>query len=190
MTGRPPTRRVCTGSCTSRFGRAAEFALSQVPSPRRALDVGSCTGYVPRELAARLPHAEEFLGIDAAPKMATTAREATSDPRVTFAHGTAEDLPAGDAGYDLVVSTTSFDHWADQALGIRECARVLAPGGTLELTDQFSNLLWPSLLAGRRAKARTRERATRLITAAGLARPEWHHCYAVIIQTAIAVRQP
>jgi hypothetical protein len=87
-----------------------------------------------------------------------------------------------------VVSTTSFDHWTDQGAGIRECARALAPGGTLVLTDQFSNLLWPTMLGRRRGKARTRSRATRLITAAGLRDPQWHPCYAVIIQSVTAVK--
>jgi SAM-dependent methyltransferase len=57
------------------------------------------------------------------------------------------------ATFDLVVSTTSFDHWADQQAGLAECARVLAPGGCLVLADLFSALLLPTLLAGRRGKA-------------------------------------
>jgi ubiquinone/menaquinone biosynthesis C-methylase UbiE len=88
----------------------------------------------------------------------------------------------------VVVSTTSFDHWADQAAGIRECARVLAPGGALVLTDQFSNLQWPTMRGSRLGKARTRSRATRLITAAGLRDPQWHRCYAVIIQSVTSVK--
>jgi ubiquinone/menaquinone biosynthesis C-methylase UbiE len=100
--------------------------------------------------------------------------------------GAAERLPWPDATFDLVVSTTSFDHWADQQQGLAECARVLAPGGCLVLADQFSVLLLPTLLAGRRGKARTKRRATRLLTAAGLRSPHWHRCYAVIIQAVTA----
>ena len=62
----------------------------------------------------------------------------------------------------------------------------LAAGGHLVLADLFSPLLWPTLLAGRRGKARTRARATRLITAAGFSSPRWHHVYAAIIQAATA----
>ena len=87
-----------------------------------------------------------------------------------------------------MVSTTSFDHWADQGAGLAECARVLAPGGRLVLADQFSLLLWPTLLFGRRGKARTRARATRLVTAAGFRGPRWHRVYAGIIQAVTAVR--
>ena len=43
----------------------------------------------------------------------------------------AERLPFADASFDLVVSAMSFDHWADQELGLAECARVLRPGGSL-----------------------------------------------------------
>jgi len=79
---------------------------------------------------------------------------------------------------------------ADQAAGIRGCARSLAPGGTLVLTDQFSALRWPTVLLGRRrGKARTRSRATTLITAAGLRDPQWRRCYAVIIASVTAVKE-
>jgi ubiquinone/menaquinone biosynthesis C-methylase UbiE len=87
-----------------------------------------------------------------------------------------------------VVSTTSFDHWADQRAGLAQCARVLAPGGCLVLADLFSVLLLPTLLAGRRDKARTRRRATRLVTAAGLRSPQWHRLYAVIVQAVMAIK--
>lgn len=169
-------------------GRVAELALSRAPAPRRVLDVGCGTGYVLRQLAARLPRASEFLGVDPAPRMIEVARSASSDERLNFTRGAAERLPADDCAYDLVVSTTSFDHWSDQAAGIRECARVLAPGGALVLTDLFSNLLWPTMLGSRRGKARTRSRATRLISAAGLRDPQWHPCLPVIIQSVTAVK--
>lgn len=169
--------------------RVVRLALSRVPAPERVLDVGCGTGYVLRQLAGRLPDTTAFLGVDAAPKMIEVARNNTADERVRYAHGTAENLPAADAAFDLVLTTTSFDHWEDQAKGVAECARVLRPGGTLVLTDLFSALLWPTLLpASRRGKARTRSRATRLITAAGLRDPRWHRCYALIIQSVTAVR--
>ena len=168
--------------------RVVELALSCRPAPRRVLDVGCGTGYVLRRLAARLPGASEFLGVDPAPSMIEVARAASADERLNFVRGTAERLPADESAYDLVLSTTSFDHWMDQAAGIRECARALAPGGILVLTDQFSNLLRPTMLGSRRGKARTRSRATRLVIAAGLRNPQWHRCYAVIIWSVTAVK--
>ena len=96
-----------------------------------------------------------------------------------FAVGTAERLPWAAVTFDLVVGTTSFDHWADQRAGLAQCARVLAPGGCLVLAAPFSVLL-PTLLAGRRGKARTKRRATQLLTATGLHSPQWHRLYTVV----------
>jgi ubiquinone/menaquinone biosynthesis C-methylase UbiE len=166
--------------------RTADLALAQVPAPHRVLDVGCGTGYLLRRLAARAPDAAELAGIDPAAEMVQAARRATADPRARFLAGTAEHLPEPDGAFDLVVSTTSFDHWADQQAGLRECARVMAPGGRLVLVDQFSPLYLPTLIGSRRGKARTRGRATRLLTRAGFQPPEWRVLYAVIIGAATA----
>ena len=161
--------------------RTVHLALAQVPAPRRVLDVGSGTGYLLRQLAARAPEAVELVGVDAAAQMVRVAQESAADPRAPLPgrHRRAPARP--DGTFDLVVSTTSFDHWADQQAGLRECARVLAPGGRLVLVDQFSPLYLPTLIGSRRGKARTRRRATRLLARAGFRSLEWHVLYAVII---------
>jgi ubiquinone/menaquinone biosynthesis C-methylase UbiE len=168
--------------------RTADLALTCVPTPRRILDVGCGTGYLLGRLAARAPRAEALAGIDAAPAMIGVATGAAADSRLRLVVGAAERLPWPAGTFDLVVSTTSFDHWVDQRAGLVQCARVLAPGGCLILADLFSALLLPTLLAGRRGKARTKRRATRLVTAAGLHSPQWHRLYAVIIQAVTATK--
>jgi ubiquinone/menaquinone biosynthesis C-methylase UbiE len=168
--------------------RTADLALSRCPAPRRILDVGCGTGYLLRELAARVPAAAELAGIDAAPAMIETASAASRDSRLRFSEAVAERIPFLAETFDLVVSTTSFDHWADQQAGLTECARVLTPGGHLVLVDQFSAWLWPTTLLRRRDKARTKLRATRLLAAAGFRSPQWHHLYAVIIQAVTVTR--
>lgn len=187
--------------------RAVRIALAVAPGAERVLDVGSGTGYALRRLAEALPGAQELTGVDAAPDMVRVANEASgvgeaaklvgaagisggkSDGRVRFIQGTAEDLPLPDAAVDLVISTTSFDHWQDQGAGLAECARVLAPGGHLVLSDLFSLLLGPTLLGARRHKARTKGRANRLIAAAGLRDPRWHRLAGPIVQTVTATKQ-
>jgi ubiquinone/menaquinone biosynthesis C-methylase UbiE len=119
--------------------------------------------------------------------MTAMAAAAENDPRLCFDTGVAERLPYPDAQFDLAVSTTSFDHWADQQAGLREAARVLARGGHLVLVDLFSPLLAPTLINDRRSKARTRHRADRLLQEAGFTAPIWHKLYTPIINAVVAV---
>ena len=168
--------------------RVCGFALKASPEPRWILDVGCGTGHLLGLLAEACPGAVELVGVDPAPSMVEVARSRARDPRIVFSAGAAEQLPLPDARFDLVVSTTSFDHWADQARGLGECRRVLRPGGCLTLADQFSNWLLPTVLLGRRGKARTVRRASRLVAAAGFTSLEWHDVYASFIRAVTATR--
>jgi ubiquinone/menaquinone biosynthesis C-methylase UbiE len=173
--------------------RTADLALSApdgMGAPQRILDVGCGTGYLLRLLADRCPNALALVGVDPAPAMVRVAEAAATDQRLRFYAGVvAEHLPFPNGSFNLVVSTTSFDHWSDQAAGLAECARVLAPAARLVLVDQFSVLLAPTLLFGRRGKARTRRRTDRLLNVAGLRPLSWDRLYAVVIQAVVATRQ-
>jgi ubiquinone/menaquinone biosynthesis C-methylase UbiE len=166
--------------------RTVDLALARCPAPDRVLDIGCGTGLLLRELATRLPGAAVLTGIDPAAGMIEEARAKSADPRLTYTAGVAERLPFADASFDLVITTTSFDHWADQLAGLTECRRVLAPGGLFVLTDQCSAWLMPTLAGSRRGRARTPLRATRLLAAAGFRSVRWHRLYAMIIRTVTA----
>ena len=166
--------------------RTVDVALARCPAPDRVLDVGCGTGLLLRELARRLPAATALTGVDAASGMVSQARARVGDPRLNFVPGAAERLPFGDAAFDLVISTTSFDHWADQRAGLAECRRVLAPGGLFVLTDVCSAWLLPTLVGTRGNRARTPLRATKLLAAAGFRSVTWHRLYAVIVRTVTA----
>ena len=167
--------------------RTARLAIATAAPPRRVLDVGCGTGYLLRRLAGHFRDAE-LAGIDAAPRMIEIANSLGNDRRLRFAVGVAEQLPYPDRTFDLIVSTTSFDHWSDQQAGLLECARVLRAGGHVVLVDQFSGLLIPTLLTRRRGKARTPWLANRLLARAGFRDLEWHNVYAVIIKAVTATR--
>jgi len=169
--------------------RTVELALSLGPAPRRVLDVGCGTGVLLRELSRRLPEARELTGIDPAAAMIETASAGgdaadgpgrAADTRLRYQRGRAERLPFDDASFDLVISTTSFDHWADQGAGLAECHRVLVPGGRLVLTDLFSMALLPTLIGARSDRARTQLRATKLLATAGFRSVVWHRLYAEV----------
>jgi ubiquinone/menaquinone biosynthesis C-methylase UbiE len=166
--------------------RTADLALISGDAPRRLLHVGCGAGFLLRLLATRLPEAERLLGIDAAAGMIAAANSLANDTRLSFSEGVAEKLPFPDESFDLVVSSTSFDHWEDQGAGLGECAQVLASTGHLVLTDLFSPLLVPTLLVARRDRARTKHRAEALLKTTGFRDKEWHSLYSLIIGTVVA----
>jgi len=168
--------------------RTAELAVSAGGRPTRVLDVGCGTGLVLRQVAARLPRAEVLVGIDPAPTMVEVARRTGTDARLRFECGVAEHLPFEDASFDLVVSATSFDHWKDQRAGLAECARVLAPGAPLVLTDLISLWLFPATVLGHRDRARTRRRVRPLLREAGFSAARWHRLYALLLMSVVATR--
>ena len=109
-----------------------DLSAAEVPSPTEILDVGCGTGRLLRAADERFPGAR-LEGIDAAEGMIEQAR--ASGGRANFQLATAESIPFPDAQFDLVFSTMTFHHWADQQKGISEIARVLKPGGRWVLAD-------------------------------------------------------
>lgn len=128
-------------------------AAMLVPAPRAILDIGCGTGVFLRLAAARFP-AAELTGVDAAAGMIEAARAASpADLDVHFVQAEAERLPLPSAAFDLVVTTMSFHHWADQPEALREVRRVLTPEGAFVLADALPNG-WLRWVMARRGHAR------------------------------------
>jgi ubiquinone/menaquinone biosynthesis C-methylase UbiE len=100
--------------------------------PRDIIDVGCGTGRLLRAAAARWPHAQLF-GVDPAEKMISEAKRFNSG--AIFKVAPAESIPFLDQAADLVLSSLSFHHWADQRKALQEIARVLRHGGRFCLAD-------------------------------------------------------
>lgn len=60
----------------------------------------------------------------------------------------AERIPFADRTFDVVISVLRYHCWADHEEGLREIARVLAPGGALVLADRTAPDPVESLVAG------------------------------------------
>jgi ubiquinone/menaquinone biosynthesis C-methylase UbiE len=167
--------------------RVVEIVLDGAPGASAVLDVGCGTGYLLRRLAARLPEATRLEGVDPAPTMVEVARaSAGDDERLHFQPGVAEQLPFSDREFDLVISTTSFDHWADQRAGLAECRRVMTRGGRFVLADQFSALLAPTMLVGHRGRARTADATKVLLREVGFRGLKWHRLGLVLVKAVSA----
>jgi ubiquinone/menaquinone biosynthesis C-methylase UbiE len=159
--------------------RTAEIALQAVPAPGAVLDVGCGTGVLLRLLAERVPGHAPLHGVDPSPAMISAGRAVRDlDSRVRLVEAAAEDLPFPDDRFDLVVSSVSFDHWADQSRGLHEAARVLAPEGRLVLADLFAGWLAVTTWVGR-PRARTPVAAERLLTRARLRPVIWRRVYSL-----------
>lgn len=129
------------GSYDHRHHRYNELTLTQalealrLSGTERVLDVGCGTGELERLLRERYPRVT-LVGIDVTPQMLAVAREKFRNARgVTFLLAQAEALPFAMEGFDAVVSCNMLHHVRSADTLLRECARVLRPGGRLVLVD-------------------------------------------------------
>lgn len=157
---------------------SAELVAEHASGSVALLDVGCGTGALLRELSDRLPADARLVGVDPAPSMIEVASDALGgDGRVELRQGFAERLPFASDGFDVVVSTVSFHHWADQQAGTGEVARVLRPGGTFVLVDHFATGWLRAFNAVARRRMRTVDEVEAMLRASGLAPAGWSRVY-------------
>ncbi len=107
----------------------------RVPPMPAILDVGSGTGLNLIEAARLFGPARILAGIDISPGMVSVAQakaRALGLP-AQFVVGDAEQLPYGDATFDLVICNSVFHWFRDRRKAMAEMARVLRRGGQLAL---------------------------------------------------------
>ena len=149
-------------------GVAHRLALAAVDAhgtvPQSVLDIGCGTGALLDRVAQRWPQAR-LRGVDPAQRMIDVAGRRLPQAELTVA--TAERLPAPDASADLVLGTTSFNHWSDHRAALREVGRVTRPGGLVVVVEHAP----PGLLMG--ALLRLTGRMVRHHSPADFARLAW-----------------
>ncbi len=110
--------------------------------------------------------ARKVVGIDLRPFSATSASRLTSEQgyskviRIAIADGA--ELPFADEAFDVVISINVLEHVASPVSVLKECSRVLRPGGCLYLhfppfysswgphLEGWINFPWPHLLFSER----------------------------------------
>ncbi|MBL8382874.1 MAG: methyltransferase domain-containing protein [Burkholderiales bacterium] len=112
-------------------------ARAGIARAHRVLDVCSGMGGPARWLAHRIGC--RVTGLDLTLSRVEAARRLTRrvglDGLVDFVHGDATAMPLPTAAFDRVVSQEAWLHVPDKPAVVRECARVLVPGGVLAFTD-------------------------------------------------------
>lgn len=118
-------------------GRAnAHLAVdaASVADTDHVVDIGCGPGNAARAAARR---GARVTGIDPASVMRGVARVFTrKQAAITWAGGTAEDLPLSDRSATVVWSLATVHHWKDVDKGLAEAHRVLAPGGRLLVIER------------------------------------------------------
>jgi ubiquinone/menaquinone biosynthesis C-methylase UbiE len=108
----------------------------------RVLDVGCANGWSTIQFASQ--KRVSIRGLDYIPDMIESARKALDASRellageVEFDVGNILDLQEPDASYDKVVVIRvliNLGNWEHQLRGLRECARVLRPGGLFLMSE-------------------------------------------------------
>jgi len=129
--------------------RELAFEAVAEAEPHRVLEVGGGEGELAERIRAEL--GAEVIGIDQSERMVEIQRSKGIDARV----GDVQDLPFGDAEFDVVVAAWMLYHLPDLDRGLAEIARVLKAGGRLvAVTNAIDHLreLWE--LAGRETSIR------------------------------------
>ena len=115
------------------YGAVAEEVSSKFAAGKM-LDIGTGPGMVPLEIA-RKSKALEIYAIDISHAMVEiankNAREAGISERAHFHYGSAEKIPFEKDYFDLVITTSSFHHWAKTEECLKEVSRVLKENGEL-----------------------------------------------------------
>ncbi len=145
------TRRFSFGMDAAWKRDLVQAVLSATPGATRALDLACGTGDIGFALAALRP-ALWVTGVDPSGEMLAIARARTapSDERVDFEQGEMASIPAASGSVDVLTAGYGFRNVPDLEAAVRECARVLRPGGTLGSLDFFRprNPIWRAAFLG------------------------------------------
>ena len=113
--------------------------LLKLEKNSRVMDMGTGTGAIIPYLAKQISKEGQIIGIDFSEKMVKIANERiikqkiASKAKAMVANGT--KLPFPDGHFDGIIATFAFTSFPEPEKAIKECARVLRPGGKFSILD-------------------------------------------------------
>ncbi len=119
-------------------GTGNPFSMGALQPGEHVVDVGSGAGIDSLIAAGMVGPDGRVVGIDMTDEMlekAESARRESDLNNVEFRKGYGEELPVTDGWADVVISNGVFNLMPDKLGALREMARVLKPGGRLQLAD-------------------------------------------------------
>ena len=125
-------------SIESFAGTGNPFSLGALKPGEKVVDIGSGAGFDSLIAARIVSPSGQVVGIDMTPAMIEKARSAAEEAGVSnveFRHGFAETLPVDDGWADVVISNGVLNLIPDKSTALKEMARILKPGGRLQIGD-------------------------------------------------------
>ncbi len=124
------------GSIESFAGTGNPFSLGVLAAGERVVDIG-CGAGIDSLIAAGMVGPEgAVIGIDMTPSMLEKAQAGVGDlDHVEFRLGFGEELPVPDGWADVIISNGVVNLMPDKQEVFTELARVLKPGGRIQIGD-------------------------------------------------------
>jgi len=119
-------------------GTGNPFLAGQLTPGERVVDVGCGAGFDTLLASRMVGPGGQVIGIDMTPAMLERARagsEAAGAHNVELRPGYVEELPVSDGWADVVIANGVLNLAPDKAAAFAELARVLRPGGRLQIGD-------------------------------------------------------
>lgn len=119
-------------------GTGNPFVAGKPARGENVVDVGCGAGIDSMIAAKFVAPGGSVVGIDMTPAMVEKAQRSAASGRIAnvqFRQGVAESLPVSDSWADVVISNGVLNLFPDKLAGLREMARVLKPGGRLQVGD-------------------------------------------------------
>jgi SAM-dependent methyltransferase len=125
-------------SLASFAGTGNPFQVGPLQPGERVVDIGCGAGIDSLIAAHMVGPTGQVIGVDMTPAMLEKARASAAEAHATnveFRFGYGEALPVEDGWADVVISNGVLNLMPDKPKALQEMARVLKPGGRLQIGD-------------------------------------------------------